>query len=66
MDGPMCGYEQQQLTFQWVRGEQEMVSYEQEGWSTVARRWQESTDQWSYLMRRVSNDVLGCRHPGLR
>ena len=54
------------MTFQWVRGEQEMVSYEQEGWSTVARRWQESTDQWSYLMRRVSNDVLGCRHPGLR
>lgn len=54
VDGAMCGDDQQQLgmVFKWVRGEQEMVSYEQQGWSCVGRRWQESTDRWSYLMRR--------------
>jgi len=40
------------IIFQWVRSEQALVEYEQAGWTCVGRRWQASTDRWSYLMRR--------------
>ena len=53
VDGVMPEDDQLQLIlFLWLRSPEKVIQWESLGWVLVGRRWQASTDKWSYLMRK--------------